>query len=145
MPLLHVISSTWPALLQLFTSLLSHTEAATDLAVMLKLLLKTFWSSTYLEIPPTLLDPGQFEGWLKGILSLIVRPVPEEGCPEDKEDRAKWPWWKVKKWALHIADRMFSRYGNPKMCKSKSEDQAFCKVRRRSGWVFWTREWSDFL
>lgn len=30
--------------------------------------------------------------------------------PSDPDSRDAWQWWKTKKWALHIAYRMFNRY-----------------------------------
>lgn len=43
------------------------------------------------------------------------RPVPPETNNPDLNDdeRAELPWWKCKKWALHILRRMFERYGSP--------------------------------
>ncbi|CAF4968880.1 unnamed protein product, partial [Rotaria magnacalcarata] len=29
------------------------------------------------------------------------------------DDRAEHPWWKCKKWALHILLRTFERHGSP--------------------------------
>lgn len=39
------------------------------------------------------------------------RPVPPEtNNPNlDDEERVELPWWKCKKWALHILHRMFER------------------------------------
>lgn len=37
------------------------------------------------------------------------RPVPEQTNAVDEEDRVDLPWWKCKKWALHILHRMFER------------------------------------
>jgi hypothetical protein len=41
----------------------------------------------------------------------------QEGQPEDVELRKGWPWWKLKKWVLHVVNRMFSRFGNAKVVK----------------------------
>jgi len=30
----------------------------------------------------------------------------QEGQPTDPDDRKLWPWWKVKKWVLHIFGRL---------------------------------------
>lgn len=38
------------------------------------------------------------------------RPVPEATNQVDEEDRVDLPWWKCKKWALHILYRMFERF-----------------------------------
>lgn len=40
------------------------------------------------------------------------------------EDRKRWTWWKVKKWVLHIAHRLFSRYGDVSVAK-EGLDRAF--------------------
>lgn len=43
---------------------------------------------------------------------VINRDAPD--CSQVDEDyRPELPWWKAKKWALHIIVRMFERYGSP--------------------------------
>ena len=39
----------------------------------------------------------------------------QEGQPADLQERKQWPWWKAKKWMLHISHRLFQRYGDPKL------------------------------
>lgn len=41
--------------------------------------------------------------------------------PEDIDLRPTWPWWKAKKWVLHITNRLFSRYSDPNICKEGDE------------------------
>lgn len=43
----------------------------------------------------------------------------------DPETRHKFPWWQAKKWAYHILNRLFSRYGNPTL--SDDEYKKFAK------------------
>lgn len=90
----------------------------------MKLIVKTYWSATYLDIPANLMRGDVFGAWITCMHQIIVMPVPEEGQPGDKAERKNFPWWKAKKWSLHIANRMFSRYGNPKMCKPEYKDFA---------------------
>lgn len=45
----------------------------------------------------------------------------QEGQPEDSDARAGWPWWKAKKWVLHITYRLFTRYGDPKATRSGTD------------------------
>ena len=52
----------------------------------------------------------------------------QEGMPADAQDRKGWPWWKAKKWALHIAGRLFSRYGDPKMHADSGPSKAFAQL-----------------
>lgn len=35
--------------------------------------------------------------------------LPQDQMPSDPVARDAWQWWKTKKWALHIAYRMFNR------------------------------------
>jgi hypothetical protein len=48
--------------------------------------------------------------------------------PADASERKAWPWWKTKKWALHIAGRLFSRYGDPKMHDQSGPCKAFAAL-----------------
>jgi hypothetical protein len=43
------------------------------------------------------------------VRAVADRPVPEQTNVVDEEDRVDLPWWKCKKWALHILHRMFER------------------------------------
>ncbi len=51
--------------------------------------------------------------------------------------RKAWPWWKAKKWVLHIAYRLFSRYAVPKACKGGNDKQFATKYKVGSsqGWA----------
>lgn len=44
---------------------------------------------------------------------IIECPVPVDISNLDEEERLELPWWKAKKWALHICVRTFERYGSP--------------------------------
>lgn len=62
--------------------------------------------------------------------ALVTITFPEDAQPRDRQDRDSWAWWKVKKWALHICNRLFSRYGDPKESRSaalKAFAQRFSK------------------
>ena len=49
------------------------------------------------------------------------RPSLQEGQPQDPDALAAWPWWKAKKWVLHITYRLFNRYGDPKAGRSGAD------------------------
>lgn len=63
-----------------------------------------------LEIPKQLFDPNVFHSWMVLFLSVLERPVPLEGQPADPELRKSWGWWKVKKWTVHILNRLYTRW-----------------------------------
>ena len=65
--------------------------------------------ASQLEIPKQLLDPNFFNAWMVLFLNVLERPVPLEGQPADQEQRKSWGWWKVKKWTVHILNRLYTR------------------------------------
>ena len=123
-PMNTTVRVIFPSLLQVFQGLLQNKDSSLELAEMLKLCCKIFWSTIYIEVPSFILEDEQFNGWMGGLLSLANRPVPRDSMPEDNEERQKWPWWKVKKWVYHTFCRIFRRYGDPKKCGCP-EDVAF--------------------
>ena len=78
-----------------------------------KLILKIFYALTQYHLPTDLLGMEQFTQWMEVVRQITDRPVPEHTLQVDEEERPDLPWWKVKKWALHILARLFERYGSP--------------------------------
>lgn len=58
--------------------------------------------------------------------AIIDSPVPVDVSQLDNDERLELPWWKAKKWALHICVRTFERYGSPTNCVNK-EYKEFAK------------------
>lgn len=119
----HIVSTAFPTLLNLFQQLLAMDSPSPERGELLKLICKNFWSATYLFIPPLVVQHDQFLGWMTCLLQLVMLQVPSEGQPADSEGRRSWPWWKCKKWALHVSYRIFSRYGSPTAVKSLYEGE----------------------
>lgn len=63
-----------------------------------------------MEIPRQLFDPNVFDAWMVLFLNILERPVPLEGQPADPDLRKSWGWWKVKKWTVHILNRLYTRW-----------------------------------
>ncbi|XP_042213506.1 importin-7-like isoform X2 [Homarus americanus] len=78
-----------------------------------KLILKIFYAFTQYHLPLELLSREQFTEWMEVIRQVADRPVPDQTLQVDEEERPDLPWWKIKKWALHILARIFERYGCP--------------------------------
>ena len=55
----------------------------------------------------------------------------QEGQPADLQERKQWPWWKAKKWMLHISHRLFQRYGDPKLTNPGSPERTFAELYKR--------------
>lgn len=111
-PLEHIANECMPMLLDLIEHMLSQGVEDAQAAELMKLALKTFWSSTYLDLPQHLAREDVFHSWLSALHKLLLQPVPTQYQPADIDERKRWPWWKLKKWVLHVVNRMFTRYGD---------------------------------
>ncbi|KAL4310233.1 hypothetical protein GQ457_01G034640 [Hibiscus cannabinus] len=124
-PVHHIVEETFPHLLNIFNRLVLIENPAVEVADLIKLICKIFWSSIYLEIPKQLLDPNAFCAWMMLFLKVLERPVPLEGQPVDPDLRKSWGWWKVKKWIVHILNRLYTRFGDLKL--RNPENRAFAQ------------------
>ncbi|XP_047333919.1 importin beta-like SAD2 [Impatiens glandulifera] len=114
-PVSQVVDETFPHLINIFNGLVQLNNPSLEIAELIKLICKIFWSCVYLEIPKQLFDPNIFNAWMVLFLTILERPVPEEGQPADPELRKSWGWWKVKKWTVHILNRLYTRFGDLKV------------------------------
>ncbi|POO04191.1 Coatomer beta subunit [Trema orientale] len=129
-PVHHIVEETFPSLLNIFNKLVQIANPPLDVADFIKLICKIFWSSIYLEIPKQLFDPNVFNAWMVLFLNVLERPVPLEGQPADPELRKTWGWWKVKKWTVHILNRLFTRFGDLKL--HNPENRAFAQMFQKT-------------
>ncbi|WOL12812.1 importin beta-like SAD2 isoform X2 [Canna indica] len=120
-PLHLIVGETFPHLLNVFSELVQVVNPRIEVADLIKLICKIFWSSIYLEIPRQLYDANVFGSWMVLFLNILERPVPLEGQPSDPEVRKSWGWWKVKKWTIHILNRLYTRFGDVKLQKPESK------------------------
>ena len=114
-----IIRVVFPKLLEILKRLLAYEGPPNaELEDLKKAICKTYWSATYIDVGPSLAEEGTFQEWMLAFHAIITSKVPTEGMPTaDKTELKHWPWWKTKKWALHVVNRVFNRYGNPKACK----------------------------
>lgn len=125
-PLNHIIVTVFPVLQQLMKHIISMNSL--EVAQVLRLCLKIFWSATMYSLPRTEgVDVGH---WFSCLAQLIEKKLPEAsegaeptGQPTSPDERRVWPWWKLKKWAHRIVQNFIQRYGNPKY--ATEEDQQF--------------------
>ena len=135
-PLNEIVAQAFPLLLPLGQRLSIPEEHSLEAAMMLKQILKIFWSSTQFYLPggdssPALTNPQSMQPWLDILQRALVKPLPEasegiepQGQPTSIEERNAWPWWKVKKWAVQIMSRLFSRYGIPSYAEEDTKEFA---------------------
>lgn len=121
-----MIRVVFPKLLEILKALLAYQGPPdTELEELKKAICKTYLSATYLNVGPSLREEGTFREWMAAFHAIITAPVPTENMPtDDKTELKHWPWWKTKKWAMHVVNRMFNRYGNLKKCQPHDKAQA---------------------
>lgn len=129
-PVHRIVDEIFPSLLNIFNKLVQIANPPVDVADYIKLICKIFWSSIYLEIPKQLFDPNVFNAWMVLFLNVLERPVPLEGQPVDPELRKTWGWWKVKKWTVHILNRLYTRFGDLKL--HNPENRAFAQMFQKT-------------
>lgn len=129
-PVYLIVDETFPHLLNIFNKLVQISNPSIEVADLIKLICKIFWSSIYLEIPKHLFDLNVFNAWMLLFLNILERPVPLEGQPTDPDLRKSWGWWKVKKWTIHILNRLYTRFGDLKL--QKPESKAFAQMFQKS-------------
>lgn len=123
-----IVDAVFPQLLSTFLSLVeSRASDSLELADLLKMCCKIYYSTTYMGIPPLLLnDQAQYEGWMNGFLTLAEMRPHVQGMPQDAEGRRTWQWWKLKKWLYNVAFRFFSKYGVARVgSNTKPVDEMF--------------------
>lgn len=84
-PVYRIVEETFPPLLNIFSRLVQIPNPSLEVADLIKLICKIFWSSIYLEIPKQLFDANVFNAWMMLFLNILERPVPLEGQPSDPE------------------------------------------------------------
>ncbi|ETN79679.1 Importin-beta protein [Necator americanus] len=76
--------------------------------------LKIIYVLTQFSIHFEMLAVPRLDVWIKFSIDVLMRECPQElSSLEDKDERAHTVWWKCKKWAAKILDRIFDRYGSP--------------------------------
>ncbi|XP_067127440.1 importin-7 isoform X2 [Centruroides vittatus] len=78
-----------------------------------KQILKIFFALVQYFLPLDLISKETFAQWMDLFRTIVDRPVPDAVNQYDEDERADCPWWKCKKWAMHILTRVFERYGSP--------------------------------
>jgi hypothetical protein len=79
-PLKAIIAATFPVLLALLQQLQANPSPSPQVALHSKLVLKVFWSSTFMGVPDVLLQQDQFAGWLTCLHHALTTRVPTVRC-----------------------------------------------------------------
>ncbi|XP_017479021.1 PREDICTED: importin-7 [Rhagoletis zephyria] len=106
-PLNEAMNLLLPMIYQLMVNLMNDQSEQSML--LQKQILKIYYALTQYTLPLDLITKETFSLWMEICRQIAERPIPD--CSHiDDEEKPEFPWWKVKKWALHIIVRMFERY-----------------------------------
>ncbi|KAF2977087.1 hypothetical protein EK904_007872 [Melospiza melodia maxima] len=110
-PLIAAMQHFLPVLKDSFIQLLNDPS---DQSVLIqKQIFKIFYALVQYTLPLELINQQNLAEWIEILKTVVDRDVPAETLQVDEDDRPELPWWKCKKWALHILARLFERYGSP--------------------------------
>uniref|UniRef100_A0AAY4EAX3 Importin N-terminal domain-containing protein n=1 Tax=Denticeps clupeoides TaxID=299321 RepID=A0AAY4EAX3_9TELE len=110
-PLVAAMQIFMPMLKQRFIQLLS--DPSSDSVLVQKQIFKILYALFQYNLPLELLNRQTLTEWMEILKTVVDRDVPPETLQVDEDERPELPWWKCKKWALHILARLFERYGSP--------------------------------
>ncbi|KAL3110544.1 hypothetical protein niasHT_020015 [Heterodera trifolii] len=109
-PLVGLMESALPLLQERLSTLLPNQSQPS--CILQKQILKIFYCLNQFTINLQILSMDQFSKWLHLLLAILEREVPNECNTLPEDERAETLWWKCKKWAIKIIQRIFERYGN---------------------------------
>ncbi|RZF47984.1 hypothetical protein LSTR_LSTR002050 [Laodelphax striatellus] len=132
-PLNDAMNLLLPMIYQLCVRLLP--DQSEDSVVLQKQILKSLYALTQYVLALSLISKETFSQWMEIVRAIADQPVPEQTNVVDEEDREALPWWKCKKWALHILQRMFERYGSPGNVVKEYEEFADWYLKTFSGGI----------
>ncbi|KAI3634639.1 hypothetical protein MIR68_007020 [Amoeboaphelidium protococcarum] len=126
-PLNQLVKTAFQPLLQLAQQLVG--QQSTEAAVMLKIVLKTYFMAIQYDYPKALQEDQSISQWLTLFITVIDKQIPPPGS-NDKEDLRQYPWFKAQKWAYHCISKIYSRYCNV-MPSSHTDNKAYRAFSKR--------------
>ncbi|XP_076310776.1 importin-7 msk isoform X2 [Tachypleus tridentatus] len=100
-----------------------------------KQILKIFPALVQYFLPLELISKESFAQWMEVFRAIVDQPVPEATNQIDDDEKPDLPWWKCKKWAMHILFRVFERYGSPETVAKDYREFADYYLKAFSGGI----------
>lgn len=110
-PLVAAMHIFMPMMKERFIQLLPDNSS--DSVLIQKQIFKILYALFQYNLPLELINRQNLTEWMEILKRVVDRDVPPETMQVDEDERTELPWWKCKKWALHILARLFERYGSP--------------------------------
>lgn len=116
-----LVSETFPQLLQLARGLLDAPDSASnqDVGDLLHIIIKTYFRVIQHFLVPQLQE--SIASWGAVLLATIGKQLDESSLSEDADEKAAAPWWKAKKWAYRVLNKLYKRYGCPSQLLSNQK------------------------
>ncbi len=121
-----IYNNSMRILLPLFLErLYSLKDDLSDLSMLTqKQVLKIFYTFIQFLLPLDVLNNESMRNWIEICNMILQAPIPSHVDEVDKDERPDLSWWKVKKWALRILNRIFERYGTPTLVSKEYNEFA---------------------
>uniref|UniRef100_A0A1I8A6K9 Importin N-terminal domain-containing protein n=1 Tax=Steinernema glaseri TaxID=37863 RepID=A0A1I8A6K9_9BILA len=110
-PLIAAMQRLLPMMFQRLIALID--DVSQESCLLQKLILKTFFCLIQFSMNTDMFNIDSFNHWVEIFRRIIERPVPAEVDQLDDAEKTETVWWKCKKWALKIMNRIFDKYGSP--------------------------------
>ncbi|KAG8740759.1 hypothetical protein FRC10_003917 [Ceratobasidium sp. 414] len=107
-----IVEKTFPLLVNLGSKAVANPNAA-ESADFLHLIMKTYRNSIQQQLSNHQQSPPSLVPWGRLLFAIVDLQPPATQTPADLQEREKCPWWKGKKWAYAVLNRLFMRYGCP--------------------------------
>lgn len=117
----------FPILLEIGQRFVQHTEEPAAQQIV-KTVMKCYFNAIQFRFSKWLMSGEVFMAWSSLAIRVIQAPVPAAVLALDEEDASEDRFWKMKKWAFHIHNKVMSRYGNPKLDSYNSDSHDFAKA-----------------
>ncbi len=105
-----IVKSTFPLVLKVGNVCVgSDDEQALEI---LKVILKIYYTVILYALPEYVSDSSIFYPWFSFIVKTFEKKEPKSLQSLEVEERSDHVFWKLKKWAIQIFNRLLSRYGN---------------------------------
>ncbi|KAF3832671.1 hypothetical protein F7725_026336 [Dissostichus mawsoni] len=110
-PLVAAMHIFMPMMKERFIQLIP--DPSSDSVLIQKQIFKILYALFQYNLPLELINRQNLTEWMEILKTVVDRDVPPETMQIEEDERPELPWWKCKKWALHILARLFERYGSP--------------------------------
>uniref|UniRef100_A0A8C7U674 Importin 7 n=1 Tax=Oncorhynchus mykiss TaxID=8022 RepID=A0A8C7U674_ONCMY len=107
-PLVAAMQIFMPMLKDRFIQLLP--DPSSESVLVQKQIFKILYALFQYNLPLELINRQNLTEWMEILKTVVDRDVPPETLQVDEDERPELPWWKCKKWALHILASTLSLY-----------------------------------